>query len=70
MYSCVFFFLFPDGIISSSKKVLFGDSTEAPSLPQEPRSPTPHAHTFNDFLNVTECQTGGNKSRGPPPARH
>lgn len=50
---------FSDSIISSSNKVLSGDSSEGLSLPEELRSPTPHAHTFNDFLNVTECQAEG-----------
>lgn len=54
-----YFFSPSDGIISSSNKVLFGDGAEGLSLPEELRSPTPHAHTFNDFLNVTECQAEG-----------
>lgn len=50
---------FSDSVISSSNKVLFGDRGEGLCLPEELCSPTPHAHTFNDFLNVTECQVEG-----------
>lgn len=33
------------------------------SLPEELGSPSTHAYTFNDFLNVTECQAKGLKHR-------
>lgn len=52
-------FDFSDSIIISPNKVLFGDSAEGLSLPEELHPPAPHAHTFNDFLNVTECQAEG-----------
>ena len=62
--------IFFDSVISSSNKGFYlVTALRGLSLPEEAAlSQTPHAHTFNDFLNVTECQAGGNKSRGPPPA--
>ena len=60
--------IFFDSVISSSNKGFYlVTALRGLSLPEGATlSQTPHAHTFNDFLNVTECQAGGIKAEDLP----
>lgn len=60
--------IFFDSVISSSNKGFYlVTALRGLSLPEGAAlSQTPHAHTFNDFLNVTECQAGGIKAEDLP----